>query len=64
VTVALGTAAPEESFTVPLNAPVAEDWLNDAGANNVVRQNRTAKPNTKARLRVIIDTLIHPFIVS
>jgi hypothetical protein len=26
VTVAFGTTAPEESFTVPVNAPVEDDW--------------------------------------
>jgi hypothetical protein len=34
VTVVLGTTAPEESFTVPVNAPVAAVWLKRDGARN------------------------------
>jgi hypothetical protein len=51
VTVAFATEAPEESFTVPVNAPVADDWLKSDGANNVEKQIRTAQLNTNMRLR-------------
>jgi hypothetical protein len=64
VTVAFGTEAPEESRTVPINAPVEEDWLNSAGAKTVEKQSRTTQLNRKMRgperEKAIIGTWIHP----
>jgi hypothetical protein len=48
VTVAFGTTAPEESRSVPVNAPVAGVWLKSDGAN-ISEQKTNAKQVTTNR---------------
>ena len=50
VTVAFGTTAPEESFTVPVNAPVAAVWLNKGGAIIIEQTTRTIQFSPIVRL--------------
>jgi hypothetical protein len=51
VTVAFGTAAPEESFMVPVNAPVVGDWLNIDGTDTTKQNTIATQAATKVRPR-------------
>ena len=51
VTVALGITAPEESFTVPVIAPVVADWPMSTGADNIDASARAKQVTAKAYFR-------------
>jgi len=50
VTVAFGTTAPEESFTVPVNAPVADVWPKRTGAKDIEKKTRDKHVPAKTHL--------------
>jgi hypothetical protein len=56
VTVALGTAAPEESFTVPVSAPVVDVWLYVAGTDTIKQKTIATHAATKVRPRQSFET--------
>jgi hypothetical protein len=61
VTVAFGTTAPEESFKVPVSAPVAAVWANEAGTmmneqkSNAMQWNATKKMGLRVALSIGMD---------